>query len=184
MSKPNPTTDAPNKPIAEKPADKPSGQPPKPGAENKPGAGEPPRTFTQEELDAAIERTRKADSDAAKQKEADAKLTEDERLKQRAENAETALRTREARDVVERAAKDAGAANTAKIYRLYKDEIEFDDKGKPSNLKELIATAKREYPEEFGKRSGGSADGGEGRGTGGAAKGSMNDIIRRASGRH
>jgi hypothetical protein len=173
---PNATTDSQPKP-GDKPADKPGDKPTDKPEGGKPSGGTASETFTKDDVDAAVDRALKARDAADKKKEKDAQLSEEERLKQRAESAETALRTREARDVVERAAKDAGAATPAKIYRLYRDEIEFDDKGKPSNLKDLIATAKREYPEEFGKRSSGSADGGEGRG-GSSTGRSMNDLIR------
>lgn len=153
--------------------------------EGKPGEGQPgttqPKTFTQEELDAAIERAKREERGAAKKKEEDAQLSEGERLKQRAEAAETALRVREARDTFEDAARTAGGSSPSKLYRLYKDELEFDDKGKPTNIKELLVQAKGDYADEFQpKRPPGSGDGGAGRRSTSAPSG-MNDLIRRGS---
>ncbi len=156
-----------------------AGQPPKPDGADQPGEVDTAKTFTQADIDAAEARGRKAVLDAAKQKEKDSKLSEDERLKQRAEQAESQLRARDARDQLESATREAGASNPSKLYRLIKDDLAFDDNGKPTNVKELVAQAKRDYPDEFGaKRPGGSADGGAGRG-GGGAKTTMNDLIRR-----
>jgi hypothetical protein len=166
---------------AGKPGDDATG---KPGAGETPGAGEKssgggaaPTTFTQADLEAAEARGRKAALADAKKKEDAGKLSAEEREKQRADDAESRLRQREARDVLEGAAKDAGASNPTKLYRLVKDELEFDDKGRPSNLKEVIAQAKRDFPDEFGvKRPPGSADGAAGRSSGTGR--SMNDLIR------
>lgn len=149
-----------------------------PGAGGQPGGGsEAPKTFTEDDLRAAEERGRKAARDEAKKKEDEGKLSDAEREKRRADDAESKLREREARDQLEGAVKDAGASNPAKVYRLIKDELEFDDNGKPTNLKELVARAKREFPDEFGtKRPTGSADGGAGRSSGTGR--TMNDLIR------
>lgn len=148
-----------------------------PGAGGQPGGGEAPKTFTQADIDAAEARGRKAMLDAAKKKEDEGKLSAEEREKRRADEAEAKLREREARDLLETGAKDAGASNPGKVYRLVKDELEFDDKGKPTNLKEVLAKARRDFPDEFGvKRPPGSADGAAGRSSGAAR--TMNDLIR------
>jgi len=180
MSTPN--TDDTNKTPADdtKPGDGKGTQTPKPkpNEEGKPGAGgEPPKTFTQDDLAAAEARGRRVAEADAKKKEDEGKLSTEEREKRRADEAEARLRTREARDVLEEAAKDAGASNPTKLYRLVKDDLEFDDNGKPTNLKEVLVRAKREFPDEFGsKRPPGSADGGAGRGSGTGR--TMNDLIR------
>lgn len=171
-----------NKPDSDKPeskTDSAAASAGKPGEGGGAGAGAPTpeKTFTATDIEAAEARGRKAAQDAAKQKEKDSKLPDDERLKQRAESAEAQLRERDARDQFTDAAREAGATNPTKIYRLVKDDIEFDEQGKPTNLKTLVATAKRDYAEEFGaKKPGGSVDGGAGKE--GSAKRSMNDLIR------
>lgn len=170
-----------NKPDVTKPDNKPAGDA---AAPDKPGEGggdagatsEPVKAYTQADVEAAEARGRREAEAAVKKKADDAKLSDTERERQRADTAETALRTREARDQFETAAKGAGANNAAKVFRLYKDDMEFDDKGKPTNLAILVAQAKREFPDEFVKKPGGSADGAAG--GGGAPKRTMNDIIR------
>ncbi|MET0646388.1 MAG: hypothetical protein ABW208_07180 [Pyrinomonadaceae bacterium] len=167
---------------AGKPGDDTTG---KPGAGGSTGAGgqasggaaETPKTYTEDDLRAAEERGRKAVLADAKKKEDEGKLSAEERERRRADEAETRLRERDARDLLEAGAKEAGASNPTKVYRLIKDELEFDDKGKPTNLKEVVAKAKRDFPDEFGvKRPPGSADGAAGRSSGTAR--TMNDLIR------
>lgn len=150
-------------------------------------AGADKTTFTKAELDAALaadraEQTRLAKA-ATKKQERDAELSEGERMKQRAEAAEASLRLHDARSSVEREAQAAGFANPSKIYRLLKDDLSFDDAGKPENVKDLIAAAKRDFPEEIAAKTPGSADGSAGKGAAGAGKGTMNDFLRAATGR-
>lgn len=173
---PSATSVAANKGVADKAAN---------AASSEADAGAAASIFTQADIDAAEERGRRSAAAEAKRKEKDAQLSESDRLKQRAEEAEARLREREGRDLFERAARDAGGANTAKLYRLVKDEIEYDEQGKPTNLKELVAFAKRDYPEEFGggHKTAGSADGGAGNKSAASLQPSMNDFIRRLTGR-
>lgn len=147
------------------------------------------KTYTEAELEAAKQQLRadfakeqKQLEKEAKQREAEAQLSESEQHKRRAEELEARLRERDGRDAFEREAKASHAANPQKIYRLYKDEIEYDDKGQATNLKEIVAAARKDFPEEFGAAQG-SADAGAGRTSGQARGGSMNDFIRRATGR-
>src|SRR6185437_9057446 len=161
------------------------------------GGGE--KTYTQAELDAALATDRQARKRAAaakagkpgaatQKKSGDG--TEDDGAheaalaaeRKRAEDAESQLRVRDARDAVESAAKAAGFANPSKIYRLIKDELSFGDDGKPDNVKDLITIAKKDFPEELGSKAGGSADGGAGANSRLPAGGGMNAIIRRAAG--
>lgn len=168
------------------------------GAGKGAAGGEGDKTYTQAELDAALAEDRKDRKRAAASKAAktagkkksggdddDEQAEELTKERQRREQAEEQLRVRDARDSVESAAKAAGFNNPAKIYRLVKDELEFDDAGKPENVKDLIALAKRDFPEELAAKGKGSADGGAGGDGKGAAGGhaSMNDFIRRAAGR-
>jgi len=163
----------------------------------KPGTDGGEKTYTQAELDAALAEDRKERRRAAQAKQSKSKASgkkgddddeeSEELVKERQKRAqlEEKLRIRDAQDSVVAAAKTAGFSNPEKIYRLVKDDLEFDDGGKPENVKDLIALAKRDFPEELSAAKGkGSADGGEGGGdkvTG--ANSSMNDFIRRAAGR-
>lgn len=153
------------------------------------------KTYSQADLDAAVAAARQ-DARKAKPGKTNTQKTTGKKdeggeeeaaevieARKRAEAAEAQLRVRDARDAVETAAKTAGFTNPAKIYRLVKDELSFDDSGKPENVKDLIAIAKRDFPEELSTAKGnGSADGGAGTRTGAAAT-NMNDFIRRAAGR-
>jgi hypothetical protein len=160
------------------------------------GAGGGEKTYTRAEVDAELAADRQARKRAeaakasgtskGKKKDADddGEAPEVAEARKRAEAAEAQLRVRDARDAVESAAKTAGFQNPRKIYRLIKDDLSFDDAGKPDNVKDLITIAKRDFPEELGSKGNGSADGGAGGGGGErAASTSMNDFIRRAAGR-
>lgn len=180
-----PSGGQPNTQATEQPDKQPAGAKPGEGTEGKGGApsgDKPPggeETYTRADVDEAV-RVALAKRDADDKRRADeAKLSEEDRLKARATAAESALREREAQDALVEAAREAGAANPLKVARLVKDSLEFDDRGKPSNVAALITTAKRDYAEEFAPRkAGGSADGGAGRESKPGL--SMNDIIRRA----
>ena len=103
----------------------------------------------------------------------DAKLSETERLTKELSELKdqqatwlAERRERDTRDAVIEAASDekVGARNPRAIYRLIRDELEFDDSGKVRNLDEAIKKAKAEFPELFGKATGaaGSVNGGAG----------------------
>lgn len=125
------------------------------------------KTFTQEQLDLIIQkRLEKAEKDWKKKAvdaEAKSKLSEDERT--RAELAETKaqLAERDRRDSVLEAATKAGVKNAKLFYQAYKDDLETDDKGKVTNLKDVLEAAKSESPELFTAAVQGSADGGAGK---------------------
>jgi hypothetical protein len=157
-------------------------------------AGAPAKTYSQAEFDAAVAEARQsarkgkpakhsAGKAAKKDDDSEEESAEIVEARKRAETAEAQLRIRDARDAVETAAKTAGFSSPSKIYRLLKDELSFDDSGKPENVKDLIAIAKRDFPEELTKKASGSADGGAGGRAGAGTGTSMNDIIRRAAGR-
>jgi hypothetical protein len=120
----------------------------------------------------------------------DAKLSETERLtKERDELAKereswaAERRERDARDAVIEAAGDEkiGARNPRAVYKLVKDDLEYDDKGHITNLAAVLKEAKTAYPELFG-RAVGSADGGAGSRTSAGAF-DMNAQIRHLAGR-
>jgi hypothetical protein len=155
------------------------------------------KKFSQSDLDAALARDRqdrrraqnKVDTPSSKKKkeESDDDDGEAERHRKRAEAAEERLRQHDARDKFEDELKAAGFKNPRKMFKLLKDDLTYDDKGRPDNIKDLIAIARRDYddeldPEADPKKPKGSADGGAKGGATGKTT-SMNDFIRRAAGR-
>ncbi len=62
------------------------------------------------------------------------------------------------------AATDAGASQKAaeKLFGLYKADIETDDDGEPSNLDDVIDSAKSDFEDLFKPKGKGSGDGGSG----------------------
>lgn len=70
--------------------------------------------------------------------------------------------------------------NPRALIKFIRADYQFDDDGKVTNLKELIADAKRDAPELFGIATG-SIDGGAGNGA--TLGADMNSLIRRAAGR-
>lgn len=81
-----------------------------------------------------------------------------EELQRGKETAETSLRFYQARDAVEDFTADkknaAPIKNVRAFCRYFKDDFEFDDKGKVTNLKDLYTRAKLETPELLGTGAG------------------------------
>lgn len=163
---------------------------PQAGAATSPQAGESISLDTKKKLDKENLQLRRERDDFAKKLKAleDAQLSETERLtKELAELKDQQAtwlvekRERDTRDAVIEAASDekVGARNPRAIYRLIRDDLEFDDSGKVQNLDDCIKKAKAEYPELFGKANGmtGSVNGGAG-GRGNAPPQDMNAVIR------
>lgn len=155
-------------------------------------AGDAISLETKKKLDReAIQLRKERDELTRKLKEfEDAKLSETERLtkelKELKDQQATWLaerRERDARDAVIEAASDdkVGARNPRAIYRLIRDDLEFDESGKVRNLDEALKKAKADYPELFGKATGsaGSVNGGAG-GRNGAPPTDMNALIRQS----
>jgi hypothetical protein len=141
------------------------------------------KTFTQAEFDAYAERTRKELKKDFEKQLKDAELSEAERTAKRVQELEKEIRLRDAKETVAEAARKAGAANTAAVYKLTYSMLEFDDAGKVSNLRDVIDAAKADAPELFPKRPG-SGNGGSGNeGSSGSFSRNMNDLIRRSAGR-
>jgi hypothetical protein len=92
-----------------------------------------------------------------------------------------AIRERDAKDATRDAAKKAGAPDGDLIYRVIKSDLEYDDDGKPTNLKDLIADLKQTTPHLF-KPESKRIDGGSGNGSK-PGKDDMNSMIRIAAGR-
>jgi hypothetical protein len=144
----------------------PEGQPtPEPAPTPEPKPDDKPKTFTQEEVNRLLAKEKRDAEKRAKDAEDKAKLSEDERTKAELADAKAQLAERDRRDTVKEAAEKAGIKNGKLFYNAYKDELETDDKGKITNLTEVLEAAKAEAPELFGtpqKPSPGSADAGAG----------------------
>lgn len=121
------------------------------------------KTFTQADLDRELAKKEKEWKKKAEDAEAKSKLAEDERTKLELKEANDKLAERDRRDNALDAAEKAGVKNPRLFYNAYRDELEFDDKGKFTNIESILESAKTESPELFGIGSNGSADGGGGK---------------------
>lgn len=128
------------------------------------------KTFTQADINRIVKReTEKVLKNA--------KLSDDERTKAELADLKAELAARNAKDVFTEIAAKANVKNTNALYRLYKDDLEFDDKGKITNADEILKTAKSEMPELF-QTSGKNVDA-KAKDDGSKTFGnSMNDLIR------
>lgn len=167
-----------------------------PVAENKPEPQEPQRVTFDEaqqrelqrivarEVQAAKRRAQQEAEESRARQEAEAKgeyqklLADAER--QRDEYRDS-IRHMEAERVVERIAKRSNAEHPEVIYRLIKDDIQYGDDGKPTNVEELVADLKRDYPRYFVAPVAVGADAGKSGGD--PATGDMNQVLRRAANR-
>lgn len=145
---------------------------PTPTPEPTPAA--PAKTYTEAQYQANLAKERKDWEKKVADAEKKAKMTEDEKLKAERDEALAGLRERDTRDSVIEAAGAAGVKNAKLFYNAYKSDFETDDKGKITNLKEVLDAAKTESPELFtaAPQPQGSADGGTGKdnNTGGLTK--------------
>lgn len=119
-------------------------------------------TYTKTDLDKAVAKAIKEAETKAADAEAKAKLSEDERAKAETAELRTQLRERDARDAVKDEAGKLGVKNPSAIYKIVAGDLEFDDKGKVSNLKDVMDTAKTDFPELFDTKPNQSIDGGAG----------------------
>jgi hypothetical protein len=125
------------------------------------------KTYTEAQYQANLAKAQKDWEKKVSDAEAKAKLSEDERLKAERDDALSQLRERDTRDSVTEKAGAAGVKNPRLFYNAYKSDLEFDDKGIVTNLKDILETAKAESPELFAPppsapAPSGSADGGAG----------------------
>lgn len=147
-------------------------------------AKDKPKTFTQADVDRLIARTKKEEKAKLDDQIKKAELTETEQLKTEKAELEQKLRSRDAGDAIEEAARKANSANPKAVVRLAQAiGLEFDKDGKLVNLKDLITEAKEIAPELFPARPGpaNGADGNSGKES--SVGHSMNDVIRQAAGR-
>jgi hypothetical protein len=137
----------------------------------------PEAKFTQDDLDAIIAKRLKRERETWDKQ---AKMTEDERLKDENSRLQTELRMRDAKDEVTSLLNKAGAKSASLLFGAAVGDLEFDSKtGKVTNAAEIVSNLLKQYPEQFGTdKPTGSADGGAGKDGSGAAV-SMNDLIRK-----
>lgn len=136
------------------------------------------------EVQAAKRRAQQEAEESRARQEAEAK-GEYQRLladaeKQRDEY-RNSIRQMEAERVVEVFAKRSNAEHPEVIYRLIKDDLEYGDDGKPTNVEELVADLKRDYPRYFVAPVAVGADAGKSGGD--PTTGDMNQVLRRAANR-
>ena len=142
-----------SEPIADPPkADPPKADPPKadPPKADPPAGDDPPKTFTQADIDRAIAKAKKDSDKAAADAAAKAKLSEDERTAAELNDLKTQIRMRDAKDDVVAALEKAGTKATGLMWNAIKGDLEFDDKGKLTNLDSLVKDLQAEYPDQFG----------------------------------
>lgn len=135
------------------------------------------KTFTTDEVNKIVERRLKKEREKF---EREKDLSEVEKLKAQNEELLKRLSEREAFDDFEAFFGKKGVKNVKGLYRALKDDLEFD-KGKISNLKDLLDEAKQTFPEFF-PRADGDADGKRGK-DGKPDVTNFSDVIRRGFGR-
>lgn len=118
------------------------------------------KTFTQAELDAQIAAEKKQWAADLKKEKERADMSETERAKAETADLRAQLRERDARDSVAGAAEAAGAKSGQRVYKIVSADLEFDNDGKITNLKDVIATAKTDFPELFQNKPEESIDAG------------------------
>lgn len=123
---------------------------------------DPKMPKTQAELDAMFERRL---SRHKKETEAAAKLTETQRLEKERDDALSQVNQANARDAFITTSK-LPYEKASRLYKIVKDEIDLDDKGKPTNIAAVLKDAKTDWPEFFPPAVKGKGDGGGGNGGG------------------
>lgn len=142
--------------------------------------GKKPKLYDEDEVNEIVQRRLKREKKDADEK---AQLSKEDLLKRERDDARKEVRVSNARDSFITASK-LDYAQASKLFRMYKDEIEFDDDGKATNLADVVKTAKSEWPELFKPGKPGGGDLGDGNGDDGKpAGGGMNDRLRKATGR-
>jgi hypothetical protein len=143
-------------------------------------AGDEELKFNQKQVDEIVAKrlARKEKDDAEK-----AKLTKEQLLEKERDDALNQVKQSNLRDAfISASGLEYGKAT--RLFKIIGDEIETDDKGKPTNLKDVMVAAKKDWPEFFGQqKQRGGGDGGSGNDGKPPADGNMNAILRRATGR-
>lgn len=130
-----------------------------------------------------VAKAEKKFKEASDKAQADATKTETERLTGEINELKAQILERDTRDAVLTAVqgKTYLARNPQAVYRLVKEELDIGDNGKIKNLDDVLRQAKGDYPELFGPKPTGSANGGEGSTQ--PPKGDMNTLLRAGMGR-
>jgi hypothetical protein len=119
----------------------------------------------------------------------DAGKTELERLtgqvndfKSKYEQAMTELQTTRSEAAFLEAAREARARAPKTLFRAVRDQLEYDNAGRPTNIAEVIAAARDDEPDLFQPATGASDAGRRGDGAGDAKD--INAVLREMAGRH
>lgn len=138
------------------------------------------KSYSQAEIDAIVKRRVER---ATKKAADDAKLSKEQLLEKERDDAKAEVRERDLKDDFE-IASGLDKQKATRLFRMYRDDFDLDDKGKVTNMKDIIKSAKADFPELF-KVVNGKGDGGGGSGdkSGSAADGDMNAALRKMSGR-
>lgn len=110
------------------------------------------------EREARALRDKVAEFENANKSETEKAATERDAALKRAEAAEQKVRNSNARAAVYEAV--GSTASPRAVFALIRDDLEFDDEDQPTNVTELIAREKKADPTLF-RASGGSGDGGK-----------------------
>jgi hypothetical protein len=140
------------------------------------------RKVADKELKAAQKRL--ADLEDRDKSELEKVTGERDRLIKDLEAREARLRILTASEKVAAAATHANAIEPAAVFKLVRDDLTFDDDGQPTNVADVVADAKKQYPAMFQAASG-SGDGGRGNNgkTNVDAPAAFNQLIRQAAGK-
>ena len=85
------------------------------------------------------------------------------RLKAENEELKTSIRLRDARDAITKELTAAGARSPELLFQTAKEDLQFDDEGKPANTAAIVRQMQIRFPEQFGvEQAAGSVDGGAG----------------------
>lgn len=139
---------------------------------------------SQKDLDAVIEKRLERERKKAAD---DAKLTNEQRLEKERDEALKLVSDRDRRDDF---IAEIGLpyAKAVKLYGIFRDDIETNDKGKATNMADVVKKAKSDWPELFTdsgdkRRHRGKGDGGSGKGEGEGTGDDMNAALRQMAGR-
>lgn len=123
----------------------------------------PAKTFTQADIDRAVEKAVKEAEKKAAAAEAKAKLSEDERLKAENDELREDIRRRDARDAVTEALQKAGAKSPQLLFRSIEGDLQFDERGNLTNVADVVKGLTIDFPEQFGTEApAGGVDAGKG----------------------
>lgn len=68
-------------------------------------------------------------------------------------NLKAAIRLRDARDSVTEELRNSGARSPALLWDVVAGDVEFDERGKPTNIAAILAELKASFPEQFGTQT-------------------------------